>query len=86
MDNQAVPEWESHIHLAETDPDLDKVREHVEEAETAMFYRAMDLVHSTSGGNQESEALRRAAGRLSVVKRERLKWPDPYFEAHQRAS
>jgi hypothetical protein len=47
MDNQAAPECENHIHLAEIDPDLNKAREHVEEAEVAMSYRAMDLDHSS---------------------------------------
>jgi hypothetical protein len=84
MDNSSVPEWDAYIRFAETHPDLDKVREYVEEAEVAMFYRAMDLVHSTSG-HEGSEALHRAADRL-VVKRDRLKWPEPYFEADAQAS
>jgi len=78
MDNQAVPQWETYIRLAETDPDLNKVREHVEEAEVAMFYRAMDLFHSTEG-REESEALHTAADRLWKIKTERLKWPEPHF-------
>ena len=85
MDNQNGYEWDGYIRLAETDPNLDNVPGHIVEAEAAMFYRPMDLVHSTVG-HEESQALGRAANRLWVVKRERLKWPEPSFEAERKTS
>jgi hypothetical protein len=50
-----------------------------------MFYRAMDLVHSTVG-HEESEALHQAANRLWKVKSERLKWPEPHIEPADSSS
>jgi hypothetical protein len=81
MNNEPIPEWEKYIQLAETDPDLDKVREYVEEAETAMFFRATALLHSNDG-HQESEALRQAATRLLRIKNDRLKWPNPLADGN----
>ena len=70
-------EWEVWIQLAESEPDLEKATKYVEEAETAMYFRAIALVHSFNG-HEESDALRRGSDRLLRIKSQKLKWPDPF--------
>jgi hypothetical protein len=84
MEYPEKPTWERFVCLAETEPDLELARDYVEMAETAMFFRASDLVHSPNGC-EESEALHCAADRLLRVKNERLKWPEPHFEQARQA-
>jgi hypothetical protein len=85
MEQSKFANWENLVRLAETEPDLKKTRAHLEEAETAMFLRAIELVNSRDE-HEESEALHAAAERLLWVKRVRLGWPDPYFQEERQAS
>ena len=85
MEQSRFANSENLVRLAETEPDLNKTRRYLEEAETAMFFRALELVNS-SDGQEESRSLYSAADRLLRVKRERLKWPDAFFEQKSKAS
>ena len=85
MEQSRFANSENLVRLAETEPDLNKTRRYLEEAETAMFFRALELVNS-SDGQEESRSLHSAADRLLRVKRERLKWPDAFFEQKSKAS
>jgi hypothetical protein len=77
MSQPELPEWERLIQLAETEPDLEKATAYVEEAESALFFRLNELVHS-SDGHLESEVLDRATDRLLRIKSEKLNWPNPF--------
>jgi hypothetical protein len=67
------------VLLAETEPDLRKARECLNEAETSMFFRSLELVNSLEG-HDESKQLHAAADRLLRVKSEKLKWPEPHLK------
>jgi hypothetical protein len=70
-------DWEYLIQRAETDPDLDNVRKYVEDVETAIVLQGMERFTSKNGHFDETE-LRRIGDRLLRIKRDRLKWPDPF--------
>jgi hypothetical protein len=71
--------WENLVRLAEIEPDLDITRKYAEQAESEIFLRALELIHSPEASD-EKEGLRAAANRLLRVRIERLKWPAPYLD------
>jgi hypothetical protein len=66
--------WEEPLLEAQSETDLKKLAEKVEAAETAIFLRLSELSNS-HGGEQELEALQRAARELLTIKNEKLGWP-----------
>jgi hypothetical protein len=66
--------WEKPLLEAQSETDLKKLAEKVEAAETAIFLRLSELSNSHDG-EQELEALQRAARELLIIKNEKLKWP-----------
>jgi hypothetical protein len=80
MSRTELPEWEKLIELAEKETDLEKTREYLELAETALFFRSNEILCSRDG-YEESEALHQAPNRLLRIKSEKLKWPDPFTKA-----
>lgn len=71
-------EWEFLVERAETEPDLEKVRQYVEDVETAMLLDAMDGAESRNG-HVDHAVSRKICDRLLRIKRDRLKWPDPFI-------
>jgi len=68
-------EWQKIIHEASIEPDLDKLRDKITEAESAIFNRLQMLGQNTEG-SEERTALQDASNTLLNLKREMLKFPD----------
>jgi hypothetical protein len=66
--------WEKSLLEAQSETDLKKLAEKVDAAETVIFLRLSELSNS-HGGEQELEALQRAARELLIIKNEKLGWP-----------
>jgi hypothetical protein len=66
--------WEKPLLEAQSQSDLKKLSEKVEAAETAIFLRLSELSNSRDG-QQELQALQRAARELLIIKHEKLRWP-----------
>ena len=68
-------EWQSVVHEASVELDLDKLRDKIAEAESAIFIRLQTL-GQTAEGAEERAALHDASNTLLTLKREVLKFPD----------
>jgi hypothetical protein len=68
-------DWQEPFHEALVEPDKDKLKEKVAEAEAAIFFRLQALAQSTNGA-AEKQALQDASQLLLSLKRETLKFPD----------
>jgi hypothetical protein len=66
--------WEKPLLEAQSENDLQKLASKVEAAETAIFLRLSEVSNSRAG-QQELEALQRAARELLIIKNEKLRWP-----------
>jgi hypothetical protein len=66
--------WEKPLLEVQSENDLQKLASKVEVAETAIFLRLSELANSPDG-QQELEALQRAARELLIIKHEKLRWP-----------
>jgi hypothetical protein len=71
-------DWEHLIERAETEPDLQKVRGYLEDVETAVVLHGIDRF-KTPNGHVDATDLRRISDRLLKLKRDRLKWPEPFI-------
>jgi len=68
-------EWQSLIHEASVELDLDKLRDKITEAESAIFNRLQTLGQNAESF-EERTALQDASNTLLTLKREMLKFPD----------
>jgi len=68
-------EWQKTLQEAMVEPNPDKLKERVAEAEAAIFLRLQALAQSPNGA-VEKQALQDASQLLLSLKREALKFPD----------
>jgi transcriptional regulator of nitric oxide reductase len=74
MSHSHSKDWENLVERAEVEPDLKKVRQYVEEIETAMVLQGIDRFSSRKD-EPDSATVRNIKDRLRRIKVERLKWP-----------
>lgn len=70
-------DWERLLQEAQSETNMEKLREKLEAAEVALFTRSQELFESHDA-HEESAAIRRASDELLRIKTERLKWPAPF--------
>jgi hypothetical protein len=68
-------DWQKPFHEALVEPEPDKLKGKVAEAEAAIFLRFQELAQSSNGA-AEKQALQDASQLLLSLKREVLKFPD----------
>jgi hypothetical protein len=69
------PHWQHEFEAALLERDPQKLREHVDAAEAAMFQRAQALVESANG-HAEQQAISDAIRTLRTIQREKLGYPE----------
>ncbi|HXP45566.1 MAG TPA: hypothetical protein VN833_35315 [Candidatus Acidoferrales bacterium] len=69
------PHWQREFEAALLERDPQKLREHVDAAEAAMFQRSQALVESANG-HVEQQAIADAIRTLRTIQREKLGYPE----------
>lgn len=71
----SYPHWQREFEAALLERDPQKLREHVDAAEAAMFHRSQALVESANG-HAEQQAISDAIRTLRTIQRDKLGYPE----------